>query len=281
MPITTIAQAIAEFSRLCNPADCPVLTNRDAADDKQQIAFSATPISGAFTLTVVNPLTNVSATATSVAYNTSAAAVQAVLEALVNISVGDVTCTGGPLPGTPIAVQFGGDFAGATVMLMTATDTLSTGDVVITRLVTGQSQGDVQKILARWKRAEIWTASTVYNVGAVVIPPLVNRNGHRYRLIRFTDVSTDQKSDVTEPTWSKGRESVITDNHVVWQEDGYDYNAVLWDFIGAAGDGWDQKAAYAVKATDVSDNQGVSGKWSQIYDHCVAQSKLYQPVYVL
>lgn len=281
MPITTIAQAVTEFSRLCPPADCPELTNQDAADDKQQIAFTATPISGAFTLTVVNPQTNVSATATGIAYNASASAVQSALEALVDVSVGDVTCTGGPLPGTPIAVQFGGDFAALAVTLMTATDTLSTGDVTITRLVTGQPLGEVQQILAGWKCAEIWSASTAYDIGAVVIPMEANRNGHRFKLIKFTDMATDRKSAATEPSWTCYRDSYFTDNHIVWQEDGFDYNGILWDFVGAWGEGWELKASKAVKATDVSDNQGVSGKWSQIYDHCALQASKYQSAYVL
>jgi hypothetical protein len=206
---------------------------------------------------------------------------QSALEALVNVSVGNVTCTGGPLPGTPIAVQFGGDFAGLAVTLMTTTDTLSTGDIVITRLITGQPQGDVQKILTNWVRGTIWQASTAYNIGARVIPPLVNRNGHHYRLLKYTDVATDQKSAATEPSWTLNRDSIIEDNHLIWQEDGDDWGAVLWDFQSAARDGWLEKAAKSVPATDVSDTQGVSGKWSQIYDHCIAQSNKFWPAYVL
>ena len=143
------------------------------------------------------------------------------------------------------------------------------------------STSELRLILSKHQRASIWTLSTAYQLGAVVIPTAANQNGHRYRLLNYTTTGTDQKSGATEPSWSTTRDSQITDNHVIWVEDGYDYAGTLWDLVGAAREGWLLKAAKSVQATDVSDNQGVSGRWSQIYDHCLKQADRFQPVYVL
>ncbi|MDQ7794143.1 MAG: hypothetical protein RDU89_06985 [bacterium] len=54
-------------------------------------------------------------TTAAIAYNATAAAVRAALEALSNIDPGDVTVTGGPLPGTAVVIAFGGRHAGKDV----------------------------------------------------------------------------------------------------------------------------------------------------------------------
>lgn len=140
------------------------------------------------------------------------------------------------------------------------------------------SDDDVQDILDAHKRASLWVANTTYQIGAVIIPTLANRNGRRFKAVAF---NSGQQSGATEPTWTTGQDSRVTDNQVVWQEDGWDYDAVLWDFKAAAHEGWERKASSAVKATDVADSQGITGKWSQIYDHCKKQSASYQVSRVL
>lgn len=140
--------------------------------------------------------------------------------------------------------------------------------------------GEVQNILDRHKRAMLWAASTVYQVGDVVIPTLVNRNGHRYRLVKYTSTASDQLSGATEPSWSTTREAQVTDNHVVWEETGTDYGAVLWDFIAAAHEGWMQKAAKASTTNDFA-TDAMEIKSSQLYDHCMDQANRYAPVFCL
>ena len=135
-------------------------------------------------------------------------------------------------------------------------------------------------ILERHKRASLWTVSTAFEIGAVVIPTLSNRNGHRYRAIQYTDAGTDQQTGATEPTWSTVRDARITDNHVVWQEDGDDYGAVLWDLMAAARDGWLLKAAKATKRVDF-ETQSIGVTASQLYDHCIDMANKYQSVFVL
>lgn len=139
---------------------------------------------------------------------------------------------------------------------------------------------EVLSILDRHKRAALWAASTVYELGAVVIPTLANRNGHRYKLIAYTDTGTDQESGTTEPSWSMSRDSQIEDNHVTWQEDGNDYDAVLWDFTAAARDGWLLKASKASLTSDFVRGE-LEMKTSQLFDHCQKMADRFQPVYVL
>src|SRR5688572_21704172 len=79
---------------------------------------------------------------------------------------------------------------------------------------------EIVRILDGHIRASLWVLSTAYELGAVVIPTLANRNGRRYRLLEFTDIGTDQKSGATEPSWPISRDSEVTDNHVIWVEDG-------------------------------------------------------------
>lgn len=87
----------------------------------QQVAITGSPTGGSFTLTYDGQTT------AAIAWNAIAAAVQSALEALSNVVPGDVVCTGGPLPGTPVVVTFGGQYAGQDVVQMTATPSFTGG----------------------------------------------------------------------------------------------------------------------------------------------------------
>jgi hypothetical protein len=69
----------------------------------------------------------------------TAAEVQAALEALSNIAVGDVTVTGSA--GGPYTVTFGGTLADTNVAQMTATPTGGTGTVTIATATAGGAEG--------------------------------------------------------------------------------------------------------------------------------------------
>lgn len=98
----------------------------------QEVSIVGTPVSGNFTLSYDGQTTG------SIAYNASAATVDSALEALSNIGAGDVTCTGGPLPGTAVDVEFTGALADTQVAMMTATDVdLSTGVAAVRTVVQG------------------------------------------------------------------------------------------------------------------------------------------------
>lgn len=100
----------------------------------QLITITGTPTGGTFTLTYA------AQTTTAIAYNATAATVQAALEALSNIDPGDVVCTGGPLPGSSVTVTFNGRLAGTNVGQMTATASLvggTTPTITVTTTVQG------------------------------------------------------------------------------------------------------------------------------------------------
>lgn len=89
-----------------------------ATNDVQTIAVTGTPTGGTFTLTLEWPVGNKQTTA-AIAYNATASAVQAALAALPNVGSGNVTCTGGALPGSSVVATFGGKLAATPVPVMT------------------------------------------------------------------------------------------------------------------------------------------------------------------
>ena len=90
-------------------------------NEKQQVSLVGSPTGGTFTLTFQGQTT------AAIAYNADTATLDAALEALSNIGVGDVTCTGGPLPGTAIVVEFTTALANTDVQQMTGSGTSLTG----------------------------------------------------------------------------------------------------------------------------------------------------------
>ena len=100
------------------------------ANEVQVLTFYGTPTGGTFTLTYDGQTTG------AIAYNASAATVDTALEALSNIGAGDVTCTGGSLPGTPITITFGGALANTNVPLITATVSSLTGGSISAAIST-------------------------------------------------------------------------------------------------------------------------------------------------
>lgn len=106
------------------------------ANELQRVTITGAPTGGTFTLTYSGQTT------AAIPYNAAASAVQTALEALSNIGVGDVSCTGGALPGAPVDVEFTGDLAGISVTQMTATSSLTGGTtpaVAVTTVTEGGS----------------------------------------------------------------------------------------------------------------------------------------------
>jgi YD repeat-containing protein len=113
-----------------------------AGDAVQQLALTGGPTGGTFTLTFNGQTTS------PLAYNASAAAVQAALQALSTVGTGNVFVAGGA--GGPWTVRFGGSLAGAYQPQLTANGAGLTGgaspSVAVTSSQLGGDAGRVQQV---------------------------------------------------------------------------------------------------------------------------------------
>ena len=117
----------------------------------QQVAVTGAPTGGTF------PLTFGGQTATGIGYNATASQVQAALRALSGIGPTGVTCTGGPLPGTPVLVEFTGPHAAADVAAMTTSSGSLTGGTSPTVAVTTPTAG----VAASWNNERFCAVAVV------------------------------------------------------------------------------------------------------------------------
>ena len=102
----------------------------------QTITVTGTPTGGTFTLTYAGQTT------APIAYNASAATVQAALAALTNIAAGNVACAGGALPGAAVTATFQGLLGNEPQPLMTAVSSLTGGTapaVTVATTTVGQT----------------------------------------------------------------------------------------------------------------------------------------------
>lgn len=115
-----------------------VLLTGGAAAEVQRVTITGGPNGGGFTLTFNGHTT------ASIAYNATAADVQAALLLLPNLDPGDVVCAGGALPGAFVTITFGGTYVNENPPEMTATNNLTGGtnpQVAVTTTVQGAGAG--------------------------------------------------------------------------------------------------------------------------------------------
>ncbi len=163
------------------------LTTGTPTNEVQRVTITGTPTGGSFTLTFNGQTT------AAIAYNAAASAVQSALEALSNVASGDVTCTGGPLPGSFVTATFGGQYAATNVPAMTATGSLTGGStpaVAVTTPTEGQSIA-LTPLPSGWEDLG-WTSSDGVTYG------------------RETEVSDVQSFGSVEPTRSDVTRDTIT-----------------------------------------------------------------------
>lgn len=105
---------------------------------------TVTATGGTRTLTVVNPVTGVSATTTALAYNANAATIQAALEALANVAPGDITVSG------TYIYTFAGEFAGQNIdMIVIGTGLLTGGSSTMAQTTAGVSNvAEIGRLIA-------------------------------------------------------------------------------------------------------------------------------------
>jgi hypothetical protein len=121
------------MSPITSPAIVNLTTNKTS--EVQTVAITGAPTGGTFTLTFS------SQTTAGIAYNATASAVQAALQALSSIGAGNVTVTGGPGPGTAWVVTFTGTLAAADQPAMTGSATGLTGGSSPTVTITTTTAG--------------------------------------------------------------------------------------------------------------------------------------------
>lgn len=100
-------------------------------DEVQTLTITGTPTGGTFTLTSTITGTRTQSgltfagTTAAIAYNATAAQVQSALEAV--LGVGNVTCAGGPFPGTAVTITFVGQLSATDVAALTVTGSFTGG----------------------------------------------------------------------------------------------------------------------------------------------------------
>lgn len=127
-PAKTLLRGLIEDFIICTPDPLVLefacggeVITTGGTDEVQTVTITGTPTGGTFTLTFDGQTT------ANIAYNAIGSAVQSALVALSNLNTGDVVVTGGPGPGTPYVVTFGGAKGSQDVPTMTASGTLLTG----------------------------------------------------------------------------------------------------------------------------------------------------------
>lgn len=119
---------------LVSDKGCTIKTNGTGTADVQTVSISGTPTGGDFPLTFAGQVT-------IVPYNATASQVQTALQALSTIGSGNVTCTGGPLPGTAVVCTFAGTLATGQQSLMTTYSGNLTGGTSPTASVAHTTPG--------------------------------------------------------------------------------------------------------------------------------------------
>lgn len=113
-----------------------------------QTVTPTTVTAGTFTLTIVNPVTGISRTTAPIAFNATAAVIQAALEALDNVDAGDILAAGGPINTTAVTLTFYGQFIGNPAQ-MTVSNTGLTGTLAVTTTTAGVAgAADGRQLLA-------------------------------------------------------------------------------------------------------------------------------------
>jgi subtilisin family serine protease len=137
-----------------NPADgsTRILTLLDLTL-RQTISMPGGPTGGSFTLSWQGPASApiTAVTTAAIAFNAAAGAVQAALTGLAGgvITAADVTVAGGPLPGTPVTIDFTGQYAGQEVTKLWATSSLTGGGAPAITITRGRefSSDDINAAL--------------------------------------------------------------------------------------------------------------------------------------
>jgi hypothetical protein len=90
-------------------------------DEIQRLTITGTPTGGTFQLVFSTQTT------AAIAFNATAAQVQTALEGLAAIGVGEVACSGGPLPGSTVDIRFQNALGGLNIGVITTVGAFTGG----------------------------------------------------------------------------------------------------------------------------------------------------------
>ena len=120
-----------------------IQTNGNGTIGVQTVTITGTPTGGTFALGFQGQIT------APIAFNAAASAVQTALRALSTIGGTNVTCSGGPLPGSAVTCTFSGSIVNQTVPLMTSNIAgLTGGAPAIAIANSGSTPQDVIQLAA-------------------------------------------------------------------------------------------------------------------------------------
>jgi hypothetical protein len=144
-PQPLIAVATNNLTNAATPEPAVAHTTTGAATaDVQTLSIGGNPTGGAFTLTFGGQTT------ATIAFNATAAQVQTALTALSSIGAGNVTCAGGPLPGSSMAITFAGALAPGAQPVITVGNNSLTGGTnpapAVAHTTSGARIADVQTL---------------------------------------------------------------------------------------------------------------------------------------
>lgn len=123
-----------------------------AVNEIQTISSPNNPTGGTFTLSFAGETTG------NIAYNASAATIEAALEALTTIPAGSVSCGGGALPGSDVTVTFQGSLAAKDVALLEV-DSLALTGVSAAAAETTQGGSALAEKTAYYWDFEVWNVA--------------------------------------------------------------------------------------------------------------------------
>lgn len=207
----------------------------------QRLTITGTPTGGTFTLGFSGQTT------APIAYNATASAVQAALEALTTVGDGDILVSGGPGPGTPYTFTFAGSLAQRDVPLLVATGSFAGGSspagviTVVTPGVGGIPDALYQPVsrTAALRMMETTVAPPVPVIGArPVLDPSLPALGSIAGVVTGRTAAFTATPASTGPVW-------------------YDFGDDEWDYVAAPGTAshdYDAPGTYTVRASQNGKN---------------------------
>ena len=135
--------------------------SKAGGSETQTLTIGGTATGGTFTLSF-----NGFTTQPPLAYNVTASAVDSALEALPSVGTGNVTCGGGPFPGTPITVQFTGALANRNQpMIITASSLTGTAPTLTATQTVAGNPSDFKAVPISPKGYNVYADDTWATLG--------------------------------------------------------------------------------------------------------------------